>query len=524
MRLPVAVVGAQHGLVLVGQPTPLLLRLAADEARPAPRRARAPSRRPRARWPRTSGRLLGEHVHALQRRHLVEDRVGPPRRVPARMLPTSCWPSHDSQAESRLRRDVASVAILSGRRSRGCSRRRACRLALRGAARRACSLARRGAGARGSLEAPARRALAYVTETATSRRTVWLAAASGSEREAARPGRCSRCSRPTGSRSRRRCSAPTPATRNAAPRSASTPRSARRRSRLPRASKPRPPRRWRGRPTRATWRCAQQSTAVTEIAAGSGLDVIDTQTGAVDVDRRTARSTARASRATAATGSCSRWRARSNSSAPANLYVSEPDGAGLQRLTSDGRSLYPGVGAARTSPTTASACATSSPEYQIWLSAPSGGAPVRRLTHIPVELARRRASCRSRSPPTAAACSPSSRARTRATRATVNVASGHARRVTVRGAARSMGAGISSDGSTLLIDEDALEEPPSHAAHRDDPVRRRALEGARRARLAGQLERLMPDSRVRAPAIARAIASAPPQRQRHKDPPWPRSR
>ena len=43
----------------------------------------------------------------------------------------------------------------------------------------------------------------------------------------------------------------------------------------------------------------------------------------------------------------------------------------------------------------------------------------------------------------------------------VNVASGHARAVTVHGRAVE-GAGISASGSTLLVDEDALfEQPPS---------------------------------------------------------------
>jgi len=50
---------------------------------------------------------------------------------------------------------------------------------------------------------------------------------------------------------------------------------------------------------------------------------------------------------------------------------------------------------------------------------------------------------------------------------TVRIASGRARRVTVSGHSRSrsrsiQAAGISSDGSTLLIDENAFEEPASN--------------------------------------------------------------
>ena len=83
---------------------------------------------------------------------------------------------------------------------------------------------------------------------------------------------------------------------------------------------------------------------------------------------------------------------------------------------------------------------------------------------------------------------------------------GRARRLTVRG--RSVqAAGLSSDGSTVLIDEGALRTaPPLNGRIATSPVHRRALDRARRARRAGQLERL---SRSRSPRSGCSIARVP---------------
>jgi hypothetical protein len=53
-----------------------------------------------------------------------------------------------------------------------------------------------------------------------------------------------------------------------------------------------------------------------------------------------------------------------------------------------------------------------------------------------------------------------------------------------------VGGGISRDGATLLIGEGGFEGPASGGRRGRDPLRRRALEGAGGARLAGQLERV----------------------------------
>ena len=101
-----------------------------------------------------------------------------------------------------------------------------------------------------------------------------------------------------------------------------------------------------------------------------------------------------------------------------------------------------------------------SPEYQIWLESPGGGAPVRRVTHIPVgPLAQGLV-------PLAFSANGSRllaefEGEDTSDAYAVNVASGHARGVTVHGRAV-QGAGISSDGSTLLVDENAFEQPPSN--------------------------------------------------------------
>ena len=88
-------------------------------------------------------------------------------------------------------------------------------------------------------------------------------------------------------------------------------------------------------------RAASRTRRRTSLRA-RGSDVIDTQTGSGHARSPRGRSTARASLPTAATGSCSARRPvavarrrRSTCTSP------RPDGAGLRRLTSDGRSLNP---------------------------------------------------------------------------------------------------------------------------------------------------------------------------------------
>jgi Tol biopolymer transport system component len=200
----------------------------------------------------------------------------------------------------------------------------------------------------------------------------------------------------------------------------------------------------------------RQSNQVVDIAANSGLDVIDTQTGTVH-----AIATGTIYGASFARDGSDRLvfaLAHSLSlSAPTNLYESEADGAGLRRITSDGRSLNPVWGQAYIA-YDRERMRHLSPEYQIWLAAPTG-APIRKVTHIavnalaaglvPLEFSadglRLLAEFEGEDTSNAYA---------------VNVSTGRARSVTVHG--RSVqGAGISSDGSTLLVDENSFEQPPT---------------------------------------------------------------
>lgn len=199
-----------------------------------------------------------------------------------------------------------------------------------------------------------------------------------------------------------------------------------------------------------------QSTATTNIAARSGLDVIDTQTGAITSIAAGAIYGASFAR----DGSDRVVFALAHSLSPfasTNLYVSEADGAGLRRLTGDGRSLDP-VWGSKYIAYDRERMRKLSPEYQIWLAS-SSGVRVRRLTHIPV------ASLVQGLVPLAFSADGSRllaefEGQDTTGAYAISVASGHARSVTARG--RSViGAGISSDGSTLLIDEGSFEEPPS---------------------------------------------------------------
>ena len=126
--------------------------------------------------------------------------------------------------------------------------------------------------------------LRHVTETATSTSKVWVAAVERQRAEAARAGAtaAARAKRAVGRgiavRRRRR-------TPNAVPRSGSTRRRAVR-SPTTSASKrpPRTPLAWS--PDSRYLAVERQSNGTTNFAAGSGLDVIDTQTGTVTHDRR----------------------------------------------------------------------------------------------------------------------------------------------------------------------------------------------------------------------------------------------
>lgn len=200
----------------------------------------------------------------------------------------------------------------------------------------------------------------------------------------------------------------------------------------------------------------RQSNGTTNIAAGSGLDVIDTQTGIVTPIA--AGTIYGASFARDGSDRLVFALSRSESFTGAvNLYMSEASGVGLRRVTSDGRRLDPVWG-----PTYIAydreRMRHLSPEYQIWLDSPSG-VRVRRLTHVAVgslvqglvplgfSADGRRLLAEFEGQDTSGAY-------------TVNVASGLLRNVSAHGQSLIAG-GISSDGSTLLLDEGAFEQPAS---------------------------------------------------------------
>jgi Tol biopolymer transport system component len=145
-------------------------------------------------------------------------------------------------------------------------------------------------------------------------------------------------------------------------------------------------------------------------------------------------------------------------SAPVNVYRSRPDGTSTVALTHDGRSLLPVWGPRAIAYDRARRRRNDAPVYQIWLRSPSG-ARSRKLTNVRVR------SLVSGLVPIAFSADGSRLlaefgGEDTSEAWTVRVPSGRARRVTVRG--RSVvGAGLSSDGKTLLIDEGGLEGPAS---------------------------------------------------------------
>jgi hypothetical protein len=202
-----------------------------------------------------------------------------------------------------------------------------------------------------------------------------------------------------------------------------------------------------------------QSTQIVDGRVASSLDVIDTQTQTV---AQIAKGTIYGA-SFAHDGSDQLVFGLSHSEAFAggvNLYMSEPDGAGLHRLTSDGRSLNP-VWGPKYIAYDRERTRKLSPEYQIWLASPSGGAPVRRVTHIPVD------SLAQGLVPLAFSANGNRllaefEGQDQSDAYAVNVITGRARAVIVHGQAV-LGAGISASGSTLLIDENVLFQTPYRA-------------------------------------------------------------
>jgi hypothetical protein len=201
-----------------------------------------------------------------------------------------------------------------------------------------------------------------------------------------------------------------------------------------------------------------QSTSVTSPALSSGLAVFDTSTGTVTTIAHG--QIYGASFAPGAGGTLVYARAPSQSlSAPVNLYVSQPDGAGVRALTRDGHSLNPVWGPRYIAYDRERLRRNDAPVYQIWLAS-STRAALRRVTNIPV------ASLVSGLVPLSFSGDGGRllaefEGQDTSEAWTVRVSSASAHRLSVR--RRSvMAAGLSRDGRTVLIDEGSFEEPASN--------------------------------------------------------------
>ncbi|HEX4483012.1 MAG TPA: hypothetical protein VH081_04440 [Solirubrobacteraceae bacterium] len=142
-----------------------------------------------------------------------------------------------------------------------------------------------------------------------------------------------------------------------------------------------------------------------------------------------------------------------------NVYRSNADGTSTVALTHDGRSLFPLWGPGAIAYDRERLRREDAPVYQIWLRPTSGRA--RQLTHVSVRtLVSGLTPIAFSSDGTKLLAQFVGQDTSEAW--TVDVASGRARRVTARGARLPLqAAGLSSDGSTILIDEGGDEGPAS---------------------------------------------------------------
>ncbi len=204
---------------------------------------------------------------------------------------------------------------------------------------------------------------------------------------------------------------------------------------------------------------ALQSTAIRNVGRRSGLAVLDTSAGTL----RTISSGIVYGASFAPDGSDRIVFGRAGSqtlAAPVNLYMAGPTGAGLRRVTGDGRSLNPIWGPDYIAYDREHLRRNDAPVYQIWLRRSAGGAP-RRLTGIRVRslvsglvplgfsAAGTRMLAEFEGQDTSEAW-------------TVQVPSGRARAVRI-GRRPVVGGAISGDGSQLLVAEGGLEGPASSA-------------------------------------------------------------
>ncbi|HUB74888.1 MAG TPA: hypothetical protein VL979_12745 [Solirubrobacteraceae bacterium] len=200
-----------------------------------------------------------------------------------------------------------------------------------------------------------------------------------------------------------------------------------------------------------------QSTAVREIARRSGLAVIDLGTDTVKMIA----SGVIYGASFAPDGSDQLVYARSRSldyEAPVNLYVAHADGSSTVAISHDGRSLNPVWGHLGIAFDRERLRRGFAPQYQIWMSAPDGAGAVR-LTDVkagklvsglvPLHF-----------------CTDGTRllaefeGQDTSEAWTVRVRARRAHRLRLHGRPL-IGAGISGNGASVLVDEGSFEEPPS---------------------------------------------------------------
>jgi len=201
------------------------------------------------------------------------------------------------------------------------------------------------------------------------------------------------------------------------------------------------------------------STSLRDIAQRSGLIVLDTSTGAVktiahgqiygasfapDGSDRIAYASARTLSGTA----------------PTNIYISNPDGSGLHAFTHDGHSLNPVWGERYLAFDRERFRRDAYPAFQIWLAVTRPGAVVpRRLTNVKDALLVSGLVPLAFSADGTRLVSELEGEDTSEAWA-VTVSSGHVQRLTSHGRGV-VASGISRDGSEVLIDEGAFEQPQS---------------------------------------------------------------
>ena len=201
-----------------------------------------------------------------------------------------------------------------------------------------------------------------------------------------------------------------------------------------------------------------ESGALRNIAAHSTLDVLDTSTGTI----ATVAHGQIYGASFAPDGSDRLAYARANSlslSAAVNVFTSMPDGSDSVQLTGDGRSLNPVWGTRYLAYDRQRLRKNAAPVMQIWLRVMRPGGTLRRITNLRVS-------------PLVSGLLPIAfsaggthllaefEGEDTSEAWVLGTSGGAPRRLTSHGNSV-LGAGISADGSRVLIDEDSFEQPPA---------------------------------------------------------------